>query len=989
MAEFQLLLACARVVTTQEGEASIRQMLEQGIDWTLFARRAIDHNLASLAGHTLARVAPDLVPDDILDALRMNIEQTRKKNQALFEELCRVLEALAKGGIEAIPFKGPVLAMQAYGDLGLRVFADLDFLVHDSDMVSTMAALLGLGYERTEALSEAQIAMIQRLQGQDFVYRKAIGIGVEPHTRLTPIKMALDIDYAALWRRAQRTNLHGRTVLTLAPEDDLLILAIHGGKELWWNIKWACDIAAFIASHPKLDWMAIVERARAQGCLRMVLLATLLACKYFNTVVPDSIVAAQRADHIIEPMVERIVAHWNDDEPMGSPSNKALSMARLRLHDGVVRRARYVARTLLLPGRHHVAAMPLPKGLHFAYGPIKIAHDIVALPLWRGYRKVAAQAGRFGKALMNSDLVLAIKPASRETRLIIKRHQKARADAKRVLAANPNHLGAWWHLADAMSGLKRYNEAIACYDRVLAFMPDHRILWRNRVAALKASGKKEGLPVLSINLQDSQAWTFRAGAFWSANRFAEVVEASDRALAINPENTAVTRISIHSRLHSCDWRRREDDKRQITAGLKRGKFVVRSMDHRGLCDDEEELRLSARFVSRDFRSPAAPLWQGERYHHDKIRIAYMSTDLQDHVVGLLIVGCFECHDKARFETTAISLSPGDGSDIRKRIETAFDRFIDVGTMDDAQIAGMLRALEIDIVIDLNGYSGEIRSSILAHRPAPVQVSYLGFAGTMDVPFIDYIIADHLVIPCQNQIHYSEKVVYLPHSYMPNDRKRPIAERTPDRSEVGLPETGFVFACLNHTYKISPEMFDVWMRLLTAIEGSVLWLRSISAAAVNNLRREAQARGVAPGRLLFVPWAPRAEDHLARLRLADLFLDTLPYNAHGTACDALWAGLPVLTCIGNAFPGRVGASLLQAVGLPELVTSTLAEYEELALTLARNPERLAAIKEKLMRNRDTEPLFDTARFTRDLESAYIAMWERQEAGLAPTSFAFPG
>jgi protein O-GlcNAc transferase len=231
------------------------------------------------------------------------------------------------------------------------------------------------------------------------------------------------------------------------------------------------------------------------------------------------------------------------------------------------------------------------------------------------------------------------------------------------------------------------------------------------------------------------------------------------------------------------------------------------------------------------------------------------------------------------------------------------------------------------------------------------------------------------------------VIYLPHTYMPNDRKRPIAATTPSRTEAGLPETAFVFTCHNVSHKIGPEMFDVWMRLLQSVEGAILWLNSPpEPSSMSNLWREAKARGVAPERLVFAPRVPQSEDHLARLRLADLFLDTLPYNAHGTACDALWAGLPVLTCMGKTFPGRVGASLLRALGLPELVTTSLAEYEELALALARDPARLGAIKAKLMRNRDTEPLFDTARFTRDLETAYTMMWERAERGEPAESFS---
>jgi predicted O-linked N-acetylglucosamine transferase (SPINDLY family) len=268
----------------------------------------------------------------------------------------------------------------------------------------------------------------------------------------------------------------------------------------------------------------------------------------------------------------------------------------------------------------------------------------------------------------------------------------------------------------------------------------------------------------------------------------------------------------------------------------------------------------------------------------------------------------------------------------------------------------------------------------------VQVNYLGYPGTMAAPFIDYIVADRLVIPHEHRVHYSEKVVYLPHAYLPCDNKRRIPDKTPSRIETQLPETGLVFACFNNTRKIGPEIFDVWMRLLRAVEGSVLWLRSANPTALFNLRREAQTRGVAPERLVFAPRVPQAETYLSWLRAADLCLDTLPYNGHSTASDALWAGLPVLTCTGNTFPGRVAASLLHAVGLPELVTSSLAEYEKLALALARDPQRLAAIRAKLMRNRQTEPLFDTARFTRNLESAYLTMWERQQAGLPPDSFA---
>jgi len=397
--ELRLLLACARVHTGPEDETSIRQMLGEGIDWTLFVRKAVDHGLAGLSGHTLAHIAPDLVPDDILDAFHVNIERTRARNLVLFDELARLIEALANNGVDSIPFKGPVLAIQAYGDLGLRVFRDLDFLIHDRDIAPTMTTLRGLGYERGERLTDTQFDVIHRIQGQEILYEKGSGIIIEPHTRLTPMKMALDIDYAGIWRRAQQTTLNRRAMMTAAPEDHLIILAIHGGKELWWRINWACDVSAFLGSHPKLDWVAILERARSQGCLRMGLLAVSLARRYFNATVPDMVTAAELADPVIEPMVQRVMARWLSDEPVGPPSNRRLSMDRLRLHDGTVRRGRYVARTWLLPGVHHVAWIALPSQLSFAYVPLKIAHDLFMLPLWRAYRAMV----RSGPTIIGHD----------------------------------------------------------------------------------------------------------------------------------------------------------------------------------------------------------------------------------------------------------------------------------------------------------------------------------------------------------------------------------------------------------------------------------------------------------------------------------------------------------------------------------------------------------------------------------------------------------
>ena len=421
----------------------------------------------------------------------------------------------------------------------------------------------------------------------------------------------------------------------------------------------------------------------------------------------------------------------------------------------------------------------------------------------------------------------------------------------------------------------------------------------------------------------------------------------------------------------------------MQAGLR----IITPFNHRAISDSEAQNLIVARLWAKSIPRPKA-LWRGESYRHDRVRIAYLSAEFHDHATAVLIAGVFEHHDRTRFDTTAISLGADGGSAMRRRIQAAFDRFIEAPALSDTEIATMMREMEIDIAIDLNGQAGGARPGILAHRPTPVATSYLGNCGTIGVPFIDYIIADQIVIP-ENQVrHYTEKVVYLLNSYQCNDSRRYLPRSTSSRASAGLPEVGFVFCCFNNNYKISPRVFDVWMRLLKACPGSVLWLLADDPYAMLNLRRETAARGVAPEQLVFAPRVP-SDDHLERHRLADLFLDTLPVNAHATASDALWAGLPLLTCMGNTFAGRVGASLLQAIGLPELAASSLAEYEALALRLARDPAALARIRTKLASNRGTEPLFDTARITRDLETAYMSMWERSRRGEPPESFSVAG
>ena len=691
-------------------------------------------------------------------------------------------------------------------------------------------------------------------------------------------------------------------------------------------------------------------------------------------------------------MVQRVMAHWPFHERAASHGN-GLSLDRLRLHDGAVRRVRYVARTLALPGPLHVARNPLP-GLFTSlptYIPIKIGHDIALLPLVRTYRYVRAQAERLRDALASHELALTVMPVSAELRLRLRRHHAARSDANRSLAADPNNAAAWHRLGNALSGLKRHKAAIACYDKALALTPENRTIWRDRGATIHASKRRTANTGVNeeptADPQDADSWAVRAGFLLTAERFGEAAAASDCALAINPQHLAAARIGIRSRLAACDWRKREEDERRILEGLRTGLPIITPFNHRAISDSEAQNLIAARVWANAIPRPK-PLWLGENYRHDRIRIAYLSAEFHDHPIPVLIAGVFEHHDRTRFETTAISLGPDNESTMRRRIEAAFDRFIDVRALRDAQIATMMREMEIDIAIDLNGQLGGARPGILAQRPAPVQTSYLANCGTMGVPFIDYIIADQTVIPENQVCHYTEKVVYLPDSYLCNDSRRHVPRSMTARADVELPEEGFVFCCFNNNYKIAPQVFDLWMLLLKACPDSVLWLLADNPYAILNLRREAAVRGVAPERLVFAPRVPR-DDHLARHRLADLFLDTLPVNANATAGDALWAGLPLLTCMGNTFAGRVGASLLHAIGLPELVASSLAEYEAIALALARDTEALARLRKKLATNRSTQPLFDTARITRNLETAYTRMWERTRRGEPPESFIVEG
>jgi predicted O-linked N-acetylglucosamine transferase (SPINDLY family) len=485
---------------------------------------------------------------------------------------------------------------------------------------------------------------------------------------------------------------------------------------------------------------------------------------------------------------------------------------------------------------------------------------------------------------------------------------------------------------------------------------------------------------LKINGSNAEAWANLGIVYATLNRPDEALPCHERAVALGYDQPIAWASYADCTAAVCDWAKRARIAERLkTLILKRTPFPPFSA--LAYLDDPELLRQCAEtFAVNSNQQP--PLWKGEPWRNDKIKVAYLSADFRQHPMAQVMTELIERHDRSRFEIIGISFGQDDRSQLRSRIARAFDRFEDVTTTSDADVARRLIQMRVDIALDLGGYTKGNRSGgILAHRPAPVQVSYL-YVGTMG--HVDYILADEVSLPPEQQPFYMERIAYLPHCYFPYDRQVSIADRVPTRQEAGLPERGVVFCSFNNSWKITPAIFDVWMRLLQSEKGSVLWLLRGTKKAETNLRSEARARGIDPQRIVF---APRAQlpDHLARHRLADLSLDTLPYNAHTTTMDALWMGLPVLTCLGQAFPGRVAGSMLKAAGMPELVTTSMADYEAVAIDLATKPEKLGAIRSKISEARDAAPLFDTDRLRHSLEAAYTQMWTLWQRGEAPRSF----
>ena len=568
---------------------------------------------------------------------------------------------------------------------------------------------------------------------------------------------------------------------------------------------------------------------------------------------------------------------------------------------------------------------------------------------------------------------------------------RAAALCRSIIQADPQNFDAFYLLGFLHGQKGDFDQAEYFFGEACSRNPASADAFFMRGHALQKLTRDEDAisafgQALAVNPHLAEALLNRAASLFRLRCYEEAARDYENLLALEPDFPFARGNLLFSRLHNCDWRGFGEQQAAIKRGLAAGERIIAPFDSKALdLSAIQELTCAKLWVNDQYKGPARLPRGGSRTHR-RIRLAYVSADLHAHALATLMVGVFEKHDRSRFETIAISLGPNDGSPMRARLNRAFDRFIDVRAKSDAEIAETMQEIETDIAVDLMGFTEGCRPGILAHRPAPVQANYLGFPGTMGADFIDYLIADEVVAPESDHRHYAENVVTLPGSFMPVDSTRAIGSRAFTRTELGLPSNGFVFACFNASYKITPPIFDSWMRLLADIEGSVLWLGQANDAAKRNLTLEAAARGVARDRLVFASYLPSAADHLARLKQADLFLDTLPYNAHATAADALWAGLPVLTSMGNRFAGRVAASLLHAIGLPELITDSLAAYEAKARELAGDPALLDAVKARLQRNRATHSLFDTARFTRNLEKSYLTMWDRWQRGLPPQSFA---
>ena len=567
---------------------------------------------------------------------------------------------------------------------------------------------------------------------------------------------------------------------------------------------------------------------------------------------------------------------------------------------------------------------------------------------------------KFNEALLVFSAASNIKPDSAEAwfgqgnaQFYLRYFERANRSFAKAIQYNPESAEYWSNKGKTLFFLKRYQEAIDNYDIALTFKPALAEIWINKSNAL-----------LALKNFDNSLICFQ------------------NALKINPELEFSYGDFFFLKMQMCDWSDFNYLKNNIENQIASGKRVSRPFPLLAVSESPDihkrasEIYSLYEFPENLFLGPLIKYQKNER-----IRIGYFSADFKNHAVAILIAGLFENHDRNKFEIFAFSFENAD-DEMSTRLLKSFDHFIDIENKTDVEVAKLVRGLCIDIAVDLSGFTSGSRTAIFSYRVAPIQINYLGYPGTLGSKYFDYIVADNVVIPFDNSKFYSEKIIYLPNSYQVNDRLRVISDKKFTRNTFNLPQNSFIYCCFNNSYKILPATFASWMRILNSVNNSVLWLLQDNLSAKNNLLKEADKFEIDPCRIIFAE-RMSPSDHLARHRLADLFLDTLPYNAHTTASDALWAGLPVLTSIGESFPGRVAASLLYSIGLPELVTNSCEKYEALAIELGQKPHLLKTLKIKLANNRLNTPLFDTVMSTKNLESAYFKVYDNYQKGLGVT------
>lgn len=589
-----------------------------------------------------------------------------------------------------------------------------------------------------------------------------------------------------------------------------------------------------------------------------------------------------------------------------------------------------------------------------------------------------------------SDRADALLAEAREARLAL-RPEIAVGRLVAALCATPGSVAALVLLGQCHADLRQYDAAIAAFDQAIAIAPDSAAAYVGRGMARMRLGAMPGavadvMRATTVRPRSAQAWVALGQILGKMALSDLAVRAFRRAVALESDRPGFKGLLLQETMTACDWSDFDALVAKITAEVAAGRAAVSPFVWQAVSSSSDSLRSVARLASAAWPlDPVSP--HSASVSSERLRLGYLSGELSISANALCMAGVFEAHDRNSFEVIAFDNGVDDGSALRARIVASLDELVPVSAMNDRQLATAIADRGIDILVNLNGFFGNDRSAAFRHQPAPIQVNYLGCPGTMGAPFMDYIVADTTVIPSDEARFYDEKIAWLPDSYYPTDRARPISQRVLSRQECGLPADGFVFCCFNASHKILPDTFSRWMRILTRVPDSVLWLIDSNPAATRNLRAQAMKCGVDSRRLVFARHAP-PPDHLARHRCANLFLDTLPYNAHTTAIDALWSGVPVLTCRGDTFPGRVAASMLAAVGLHDLVMRTPDEYERRAVELASDQRALARLRARLAENRLTAPLFDTAAFTRHLESAYCTMIDRYRRGLPAANFSVP-